>query len=294
MASQLYKTKFGPLPLTIEQLNKLEIVKTPYITIAGVPWTISIVKVIEKETSEKFIWMYLTCEKMHTKRSSWLFGAAATFKVISHSIEDYAFEVFLPPYIYNPETNSTGIELSKWDYLFHVKNDYVEDNSITVEATITTNNLIGMDIEWRAMFKWTLKDPRVMFEMEIANIDDLLIVRSSKFLITEIPFVIEVVRGRRFSDESEEPDDYLSVYQRCIYDNENSNWTCKTRLSVTLLTNNDGTPKLATNSKYDKFNCYNMRWGYSQIISWQDLKEPTNDFVKHNHIISLRIKIEIQ
>lgn len=292
MATKFAKKQCGDLRIKIQNIDQLEATKTPNFRIQYVLWSISIAKIKEPETNRESIWLYLSCkEHMESSHSEWAFAATASFKLMSHTDKRHTVERIISPSIFNSKNPTFGIELVQWFLLFNTNNDYIENNSITLDTKIITKNLSDMNIEWRTMFDWTLEKPQTKFQIKIKDVSNLVIVRSSKFLIDGILFVIDVSKVRRYVNELAGHESYLAVYLRCIRDDNRSDWSCKTRASFKLISSEQNVEqKIRFDDEYDEFDCDNMCWGYGDFLLWRDLMNSSYGYVNNDSIL---LEVEI-
>lgn len=282
--------KISGLRITIRNINQLLKVKTPEMTVRGVPWSIEMRK--ENCGDGYGIFMYLTYEKKTKSPRIKPIAASISYKLISHSVEFNAVESILEPHVFDSNNLKWGRELIRWNDLFEMRDVYVNNNSITLEIHLDAKYMNAKQVEWIELTDFNMENSPAKFQMTVNNISDLMIARSPQISLNGIPFKIDVLKNK-INDENNRKQDYLAIFVRCVYDDD-SDWSCKTKTCVKLLSLKPNVePEIRIDSDYDEFDCDNLCFGYSDFVLWHKVFDRQYGYVQNNSI-KLEIEIEIE
>lgn len=291
MSSNVDVEKIGLLRFCVQNMSLLSKISTPEFIIRGIPWSIEIsIENFQEDHKQPSLWAYLTCAK-RIRASNRSFSATASFKLVHQANKRIKIEKFLPPSIFEVNNPCWGTELIECQELFKRNSGFIENDSINMEVEIDARVLDQMQIEWQTYNERLNDDSEIKIEMKLNKVSDLMIARSPTFSLNGFSFVIDVAKGKHFPNEyANVAGDYLGIYLRCIH-RDDSNWSCKTKSVFKLISfKSNVKTNIRMDEDYDEFDCNNSCWGFSDFMSWHDLFDKRNCYVK-NDTISLELEI---
>lgn len=286
MSPKIEVEKVENIHFRVQEISRLTRITSPVTTIRGVPWTITISKENRDPSDQTDILrIYLNCLK--ESRAKWSMVASASFHLISSKDKKTYFKEFLQPTIFSAEHPTWGQELAEWKSVRSTRNGFIQKDAISIKVGIEAQIYRGNGIEWEQVEG---QIDSVKYRMTVNNFTDAALLRSPVFPINGHPFVIEVVRSKqlRYIDDIEE---YLCIYLRCLEESLDE-WQCRTRLFFTIVPFHSGAkPFCRSDSTFDHFTKDDLCFGWSDLMPWSQLDDPTHYYVQRNRAI---LEFEIQ
>lgn len=191
-----------------------------------------------------------------------------------------AVKLNLSPYVFNNKgINSFGnASFIGWNELFDIEKCYVKDDAIRLNITI---EVVDPDdpnksiLTFERIYQSCAEICRSIFQIKISNINNLMAVRSPKFINDVLPWDLTVLNDTSLKN--------LDV--RLVKNNESSK---KMNVSIKLVSANE---QINYNKKFEGivFQPSENRT-YKTLLSWDELIKPENGFVNDN---SITIQVEV-
>lgn len=278
--------KMEDIHFRVHEISRLGRITSPVCSVRGIPWTITITKENrDPSDTTDVLRVYLNCLK--ESRAKWSMVASASFHLVSSKDKKTYFKEFLQPTIFTAEQPTWGEELAEWKSVRSTRNGFAQKDSILIKVSIDAQIYRANGIEWEQIEG---KTDSVKYRMTINNINDIALLRSPVFPINGHPFVFDVAKSKqtRYINEIEE---YLCIYLRCLEDSLDE-WQCRTRLFFTIVPFESGAkPFCRSDSTYDHFDKDHLCFGWSDLMPWSQLEDPSRHFVQRNRAI---LEFEIQ
>lgn len=259
---------------SIRKISKLTEAWSPQITLYGIPWRISVRKC--QSGTEKTLGFYLHCAIDEcTLSPNWTATACATIKLLRVSGRRYVdgIEGFLRPFVFDYFIREFGRnELMQWDDLLNPSNQYVKNDRIKLKVTVTAED---PHVMYRSFSTIRCIDQRcecgfqAIYEINVTNITKLMAVRSSGIVMRTRPYDIQVFKnGKDFGV--------------CLRQHPCSGYATSHCVNMTI--------ELMSTSPNGNLIRRTKSAAEMDIISWRDMLDPTNGYVKNN---SITLKIDI-
>ncbi|XP_055297306.1 uncharacterized protein LOC129565945 isoform X2 [Sitodiplosis mosellana] len=257
--------------LKIANISKLETIWSPEEMVHGIPWKIKVTKTTSEE--EQRLGVYLCCA-ITDKSPDWSHVAAATFKLQPLSGNKSGITRGIEPYVFDSSGIGYGnASFIKWSELLNAENNYVKDDTLTLDITIEAANpknpskLLFATIEKSCVESCSSK-----YRLNVTNIDNLMAVKSSQFKVRNLPWLFMV-----YKDLS-----HLRVSLHCR--SPSTEISCKLEVLLKLISSKkdvkpiEPAPQTAVLKNYGVLTV-------GKIISWDELVKPENGFVNDNSIV---------
>lgn len=277
-AKLLMRLQQAIVNMVISPISKLTEVNSPEVYIHGVPFEVQAFK----NEDGKSLAVVLHCSKSDNF-SDWAVPVHASVKLLSFNNAKKAFKHYVTPYVFDRISRSFGFpKLIEWDDLWNEENMYVQNDSI--EMTI---DIVAEDPNYSNRSRLTCErinkshntTSTATFRLTVANVANLIAVRSSQFTVFEMPWNLMVYKHQRHR---------LGVALKSI--ESHNEVSCETTMTVKLLSSKDNsraTEKTTTEHiENGKILCV------GNIISWGELLKPENGFV-NNDSITLEVELNV-
>lgn len=171
--------------MKIPNISKLETIRSPDLSIHGIPWRI-IVKKLKRDNYHS-LGAFLQCSNKD-KSSEWSISGAASFKLLSFGDDEIQTEYHTPPLVFDASLSGYGMlfEMIKWKDLFNEAKRYIENDTIKLKIKIwaeNPNDTIRSRLNFESIQKSFLK---------VVNVLNLIAVQSPRFKLGKLTWVIQV------------------------------------------------------------------------------------------------------
>lgn len=251
--------------LKITNISELKEIYSPEYLVQGVPWR---VKICERSTAlKKSLAAYLYCAKKE-KPENWSHAAVATFKLLPFDDDTDPVVQNVDPYVFDNSGTGYGTSsLIKWDDLFDENVNYVEDDTINLDISIEATDPDNV----RSNLKLEDIESSTTFHLTVTNIKSLMAVRSTKFNMRNLPWVLMVCKSCS---------SMLTVRLKSETSNKEISFKVKAFIKLMSSKGDKKSIEVSQDSTYksssDVFRI--------EVISWDKLCEAKNGFVDEDSI----------
>lgn len=262
--------------MTISPISKLTTVCSGEVTIHGIPWKVA----ATKNGAKKSLAVFLYCDKKGSS-TNWAVPACASIKLLS--ADDGSIKHDVTPYVFTPSCIGFGATaLIQWDDLLKDGNKYVRDDTIELEFQITAqdpNHVDSSVLKLETVDKSCDCGSLATFRLTVANVKNLLAVRSPKFIL----------RGLSWD---------LSIYkhQSCLgmmleARTASSKISCKMAMSVKVLSSKNDAAAIikSTSGQIEWLGILKL----NDIAPWNEMLKVEKRFVNNDAIV-LEVEIKAQ
>lgn len=265
---------------SISEISKLnDKVWSPEYLIDGMPWKVYAYKCVSD--AQPSLALYLQCTKSNSS-SNWSHVASATFELLSSESGCAARKRETGPMVFNHLSESFGLRnFIKWDELFDAKNDYVKDDAIDLQIEIRAESSNAQITSFESISKSCDDGCLSIFRMTISNIESLSAVKTPRIVLRKIP--CEMVLFKRSNNL------YIRLFCK---PSQFRKIDFSIELTADLVSSNYNTKRCEKG--HGAINRHKCGLHMPQFISWDELIEPKNGFVKDGGItIEFEIKTEL-
>lgn len=271
MANAIVKAQVSIVHMEISPISKLDEVWSPTVFIHDIPWQVQAYK---DEEMQSFA-VFLRCVK-DDDSSNWTVPASATIRLLSIAQKNAFYEHTIEPYVFSPSGLSFGKSaLIQWDEL--MKN-YVQDDKIEMKVEIIAEDPNYVD---RSILRVETIDKscdcgsHATLRLTVANVDNLLAVRSPQFILRGLPWTLSIYKHQ------------TSTLEAMLSTESAEEVSCRKKMTIALLSSKQQADRIEESNE-DRTEVLFV----SDIIAWDELMAPKNRFVNNNSI-TLQVKIEV-
>lgn len=259
--------------LNVSELNESF---SPAFLIKGVPWLVSVTKTMDE--TEDLLSVRLFC-KNNDVSSQWSYAAVASFKLLPFN-GNASVKKYLEPYVFDHTGLTSGSASIRWADLLDIERNYVRHDAIILEIQIDVANP-NDDDESRLVFTDIdncCEEGRVgTFRLAVTNIDKLIAVRSTEFKLRSVPWYLTIFKHSA----------HLGV--RLDSRNSSNDIICNVDASVKLITLNGN---MQTIQRIQAKQIHRKEGiVMERLITWDDLFNSQNGFIRNGADITLEIEI---
>lgn len=253
-------------------VSGLEKFTSPHFMVQGVPWSV--------ETSRRVIdneeWLSITlfCKK-EDKSRDWVIAASSTIRLIPfcHSI------VYSGPFFFDYMERGAGVpKFIRWNELFDNEKRYVKNGAVDLNIAIeifdqNEENASELLVD---LNKCCDESSQVTLRLTVNNIDNLMAVRTSEFLIQNLHFD-------------------LTVFNHIIPSGLGAHLSCKEVLQHSLLGTIDFKLASSIDGVQDIKKTATKEFQTSlplYMVPWAVLFKPENGFVVNN-TLTFEVKVKV-
>lgn len=266
------------LSLRIPGINQLKSIWSPEMSIHGIRWNV----ILRKETDDNdkaSLGVHLHCAK--DVSSNWSLAGSASFKLLPFSKDINPLEYHISPTVFDSSHNTVGeSEFISWNDLFDGAKHYVKNDAIQLQINVTAedpNDPNRSRLNFDCIGKCCEIGSLAIFRQSVTNIENLMAVRSPKFTLRGLPWVLQISRDRL---------SYVGVSLDLGENIENISY--KMTMSIKLMSSKNGVRPI---EKCDtaEHKC-TMELNVVKVMSWDELLKPENGFV-NNDCITFEIEL---
>lgn len=264
--------------LKVPNISNLDEIWSSEDYIYGIPWQIKVKKKILN--AEPSLGVFLHCTKKNVS-ADWTQVASATIELLSFGDNVNPVVHNLEPFIFDNSRIGSGIfSLIKWCDLFDDTKNYVKNDAIILDVKIMPENP-SEEKKSRMIFeisyKCCEKNGLAEFRLVVTNIEDLMVVRSPRFIYRNVDWYFIV-----YKDSSNHLGLYLS--QKSAPEN----FSCELNMAIKLVSTKPEKRPIEKNRT--KNIGYNMYFVMNNLVSWEELLKTENCFVQNNSI-TIEVKL---
>lgn len=250
----------------ISNLSKFNTEFTPGVLIQSIPWRVEFKKQIIG--GDEWLNFFLWCEKSD-ELGEWARTASISVKLLPFEKSVDAVEFHSSPYTFGNSHSGIGItQFIKWNQLTNTKSGFVREDTIRLEIkiTVTDPNDENKKIpKAMALDNFFENDGNVAFYLTVSNIGALMAIRTAEFKLRGLYWKISV-----FDNNSK----WLGIRLETI-EGENND------LQVTAKKDDPKTNEHVLNKNTSRQDVMEE----SEFISWKELFDHRNGFIRDNAIV---------
>lgn len=259
--------------ITVPNISHIGSYYSPEFIVRGLPWRIQFF-----QNKGAALGVYLRCEN-EDDSADWSCMAYCKFKLISFN--QHAYErSFKEPREFNASQRSYGyLKFILINDLFEPTKNYVKNDSIVFEVKVTANASINIR-ERLANYKEYSDELKKCFRINIAKISDLVGFNSPEIMVRGLPWRIKIYTSKILYTK------VLAISLNCLSNCNSVQWSCKARVVFRLLSSNTNDAQHVWMSKNAfKFTSNSKAHVCNRFISWKDLMDVNNNYVKNDSIV---------
>ncbi|XP_055296498.1 uncharacterized protein LOC129565537 [Sitodiplosis mosellana] len=265
--------------LKVQNVSQLKEVTSPKFVIQDIPWYVRLTKTVEE--AEEFLAIYLCCENKD-KSPEWTQPAAASFKLLPFNGNSTAKEYHLEPNVFDRIMTSSGCSSICWADLFDAANHYVKNDAIDLEVSITVadpNDEYKSDSIFDAIDNCCDSGRVGTFRLTVNNIENLMAIRSSQFMLRDVPWYLTVFKhsshlGLRLDARDSSDEIICNVSASVKISSLNEQFQRVQKIEAKQVQRKDGLVM-------------------ERLITWDDLMRPQNGHID-NGSVTLEIEINAE
>lgn len=264
--------------MTISPISNLKKTCSPVVFIHGIPWKVE----VSKDEDENSLALYLECAKKDDP-SNWTVPACATVKLLPFNGEAYRRVHHITPYVFGRSSCLLfgTSKLIQWNELLDDENEYVRDDTIELKIGITAEdpNYVNRSIlRFETIDKSCDCGSHATFRLTIANVKNLMAVRSPQFIARGLPWDLSVYKSQSAT---------LGIMLEAKKATQKV--SCKMTMSAKLISFDDD----ADSIEMDETDT--VQWptilDIENILAWDKMLNPKNGYI-NNDSITLDVEIK--
>lgn len=252
--------------IEIPNIRKLDVVKSPEVTIRGVRWAVFVRKQIVD--AKLLLNVYLHCiQSGEVGKNPYV--ASSLIKLLSFNEMVKAVTCENVPHVFDTDLGYGGL-LIGWDELFDANKCFVKNDTIVLDISINVadpNSQNKSELLFKEISNDSNRDYQ-KFRLTIANIESLVAAKTSLFTMKNLTWNLVVYKHQR----------HLGV---CLQKHQNESCT---RAMVVKVLSMKGEGKSAELVRSKHFSADDKIFS-NKFISWNELLKPYNGFLNNNAIV---------